>query len=154
MMQGLRRWGSTMKKLILVLIAVAAIAVAFFGWRMMTMTPPESLDLARSKPTISGLFVAAIAPENEPVAQGALHAWILTVTTPDGAPVEDAEIAVDGGMPQHGHGLPTAPAMTQRLGEGRYRIEGVRFNMSGWWELSFTVTAGGASDRVTFNVVL
>jgi hypothetical protein len=143
-----------MKKALYVLLAVAAIAVALFGWRMMTMAPPEELDLARSKPTENGLFVAAVAPETEPVSQGALHAWILTVTTPDGAPVEGAEIAIDGGMPQHGHGLPTAPAMTQRLGEGRYRIEGVRFNMSGWWELRFTVTAAGASDAVTFNLVL
>ena len=36
-------------------------------------------------------------------------------------------------MPQHGHGLPTRPRVTRSLGEGIYEIEGVRFNMGGWW---------------------
>lgn len=142
-----------MKKLIYVLVAVVALAAVFVGWRM-TMSPPDGLDLARSKPTEAGTFVVAVAPESEPLRQGPLHNWIVTVTTPAGAPVDDATIGVDGGMPQHGHGLPTAPAVTAALGEGRYRIEGVRFNMGGWWELKLAVTAGGASDAVTFNLVL
>jgi hypothetical protein len=142
-----------MKKLIYVLAAVVAVAIAFVGWRMM-MSPPDDLDLARSKPSVAGVFVVAVAPEREPLQQGPLHSWIVTVTTPDGAPVEEATIAVDGGMPQHGHGLPTAPAMTGALGDGRYRIEGVRFNMSGWWELKLAIAADGASDDVTFNLVL
>jgi hypothetical protein len=142
-----------MKKLIYVLVAAVALAVAFFGWRMM-MPPPDDLDLSRSKPTQAGTFVVAVAPESEPLLQGPLHSWIVTVTTPAGAPVEDATIAIDGGMPQHGHGLPTAPAVTAALGEGRYRIEGVRFNMSGWWELKLAISAGGQSDAVTFNLVL
>ncbi|RST83478.1 auxin-binding protein [Aquibium carbonis] len=142
-----------MKKLIYVLVAVVALAAAFVGWRMMA-PPPDDLDLARSKQTQAGMFTVAIAPESEPVRQGPLHSWIVTVTTPDGAPVEDATISVDGGMPQHGHGLPTAPAMTAALGEGRYRIEGVRFNMGGWWELKLAIAADGRSDDVTFNLVL
>ena len=142
-----------MKKLIYVLVALVAVAIAFVGWRM-TMSPPDDLDLARSKPTQAGVFIVAVAPEGEPLRQGPLHGWIVTVTTPAGAPVEDATIAVDGGMPQHGHGLPTAPAMTGALGKGRYRIEGVRFNMSGWWELKLAIAADGASDDVTFNLVL
>ncbi|MDP3899435.1 MAG: FixH family protein, partial [Mesorhizobium sp.] len=83
-----------------------------------------------------------------------LHNWVLTVTTPDGNPVEGATIAVDGGMPQHGHGLPTAPAATSYLGEGRYRIEGVRFNMGGWWEFKFAIEAAPGADAVTFNLSL
>ena len=142
-----------MKKLIYVLAAVVAVAIAFVGWRMM-MSPPDDLDLARSKPSVAGVFVVAVSPEREPLQQGPLHSWIVTVTTPDGAPVEDATIALDGGMPQHGHGLPTAPAMTGALGNGRYRIEGMRFNMSGWWELKLAIAAGRASDDVTFNLVL
>ena len=142
-----------MKKLIYVLVAVVVVAVAFFAWRMMA-PPPDDLDLARAKPTQAGVFAVAIEPELEPVQQGPLHNWIVTVTMPDGQPVEDATITVDGGMPQHGHGLPTAPAVTAALGEGRYRIEGVRFNMGGWWELKLAITAGGASDAVTFNLVL
>jgi hypothetical protein len=33
-------------------------------------------------------------------------------------------------------------------------VEGVKFNMAGWWEMSFDITADGQTDSVTFNIVL
>lgn len=57
-------------------------------------------------------------------------------------------------MPEHGHGLPTAPAVTQRLGDGSYLIEGMKFNMRGWWEINLCIKAPPGSDCVTFNLVL
>jgi hypothetical protein len=137
-----------------ILLAVAiAVAVGIIGYGMM-MTPPDDLDLSRSKSSAKGLYAVAIAPEKEPLEQGPLHSWILTLKTADGAPVEGATIAVGGGMPQHGHGLPTQPQATAYLGEGRYRIEGVRFNMSGWWEFTFDIKAAAGDDSVVFNLTL
>jgi hypothetical protein len=133
---------------------LAAVIAIGIGYMMMSMSPPADLDLAREKPTAKGLYIVAIAPENEPFERNALHAWTATVKTADGTPVEEAEIAIDGGMPQHGHGLPTAPAVTASLGDGRYRIEGVRFNMSGWWEFKLKVKAAAGEDDVTFNLSL
>jgi len=83
-----------------------------------------------------------------------LHAWTLNVTTPDGQPVEGARVAVDGDMPQHGHGLPTQPEVTRDLGGGRYLVEGMKFQMDGWWVVDFGVTAGGVTDEVRFNLLL
>ena len=141
-----------MKRWIAGLVVVAALAAAaVFGMRMMAQ-PPEELDLARDKPTASQLYRVSIQPELDPPATGTLHNWIVTVVQPNGEPVTDAKISVDGGMPQHGHGLPTAPQVTKHLGEGRYLVEGVRFNMGGWWELKFTVDAAAGSDNVTFNL--
>ena len=57
-------------------------------------------------------------------------------------------------MPQHGHGLPTRPRVTRSLGDGIYEIEGVRFNMGGWWEFKLAITAPTGSDVVTFNLNL
>ena len=57
-------------------------------------------------------------------------------------------------MPEHNHGLPTSPEMTGQLDGGRYRIEGVKFSMPGWWELKFDISAAAGSDSVTFNLVL
>lgn len=133
-------------------LAVVVIVV-FFAFKMM-QPPPADLDLARSKASVTGAFVVAIEPEAGAFEQGALHSWIATVTTPDGRPVENANIAIDGGMPQHGHGLPTAPQMTAAVGPGRYRLEGVKFNMGGWWVIRLTVTAGEKSDTVEFNLVV
>lgn len=138
--------------LIALALAIAA-AAGFIAFKMM-QPPPDGLDVSRSKASQAGFFTVAIEPEGGTFAQGALHSWIATVTTPDGKPVEDARIGVDGGMPQHGHGLPTAPQMTAALGQGRYRIEGVKFNMGGWWVIRLTVTAGEKTDTVEFNLVV
>ncbi len=121
------------------------------------LTAPHSApgpDIARSKKTANGLFVAGIQPERGTVRQGELHSWLLTLKTVAGAPVEGAAISVSGGMPQHNHGLPTSPQATDYLGEGRYRIEGLKFTMSGVWQLRFAISAAAGSDSVVFNVVL
>jgi hypothetical protein len=68
--------------------------------------------------------------------------------------VEDAEIEFEGGMPAHDHGFPTQPRVTRYLGGGAYLVEGVKFNMTGWWEFSFEIRAGGRSDVARFNVVV
>ncbi len=111
-------------------------------------------DISRSKKTDNGLFMASFEPERGVVRQGELESWLLTLKTTTGDPVEGAAIAVSGGMPQHNHGLPTSPQATDYLGEGRYRIEGVKFTMAGWWQLHFAISATAGSDTVVFNVVL
>jgi cytochrome c peroxidase len=50
-------------------------------------------------------------------------------------------------MPEHRHGMNYAPAV-KALGPGRWRAEGLMFHMPGRWELTFEVTAGGATDRL------
>jgi hypothetical protein len=130
---------------------VITAGVAGATWMMHV---PADLHLARKKATASGHYIAAIAPEQEPVSVGPMHAWIVMITEPGGSPVDSARISFHGGMPQHGHGLPTAPAVTRELGEGRYLIEGVKFNMSGWWEFKLGIEGPAGSDAVTFNLVL
>ena len=143
-----------MKRLVWAIVAVLVIAAAIYGGMKFFMTPPGDLDLSRSKNSVNGVYAVTIAPEVEPVQQGPLHAWVLTLKTPDGKPVEGATIGIDGGMPQHGHGLPTSPAVAAYLGEGKYRIDGVRFNMSGWWELKFAIKAPPGEDSIVFNITL
>ena len=121
------------------------------------LTAPQSApgpDVSRSKKTANGLFVASFQPERGVIKQGELQSWLLTLKTVKGDPVEGAAISVSGGMPQHNHGLPTSPEVTQHLGEGRYRIEGMKFSMSGWWELKFDISSADGSDSATFNLVL
>ena len=138
-------------------LGVAALAVAVIAavvTVMMRMAPPADLDLSRDRATAKGLYRVSIAPEAAAFDRATLHSWIATVRTADDAPVEGATISIDGGMPQHGHGLPTAPAVTASLGAGRYRIEGVRVNMGGWWEFKLAIQAAAGQDDVTFNLDL
>ncbi|MGX9145044.1 FixH family protein [Mesorhizobium sp. 128a] len=121
------------------------------------LTAPQSApgpDISRTKKTDNGLYVASFVPERGVVRQGELESWLLTLKTKTGASVERAAIAISGGMPQHSHGLPTSPQVTDYLGEGRYRIEGLKFTMSGWWQFRFAISSGAGSDTVVFNVVL
>lgn len=130
------------------LVAAATGAMGFM------MRPPSDLDLSLAKASEAGLYVAAMAPVQEPVTVGPMHAWVVTLQDAQGLPVDGAAIHIDGGMPQHGHGLPTAPAVTEALGEGRYLVEGMRFNMGGWWEIDLAIEGTPGSDAVTFNLVL
>ena len=115
---------------------------------------PSDLDTATVRLTEGGHYRVSITSNMEPVVINQIHSWTLHLETPDGRPVENAEIVVAGGMPQHDHGFPTSPQVTQELGQGDYLIEGVKFNMTGWWEMRFDINAGGQHDRVVFNLVV
>ena len=132
-------------------LAVAGIAYAAMMWMM---SPPDDLDLALSKASADGRYVTTIEAGFDPLAIGPMHSWTIEVKTIDGRPVDDASVTIDGGMPQHGHGLPTRPRMTNALGGGTYQIDGVRFNMGGWWEFKVTITSELGADIVIFNLSL
>lgn len=112
------------------------------------------LDTSTSKMSEHHRFQVSVESQETPLPLNVMHAWVLTVTTPDGQAIDGAKVIVDGGMPAHGHGLPTAPRVTKNLGEGRYLVEGMKFNMSGRWEITFTIAKGSDNDRVTFNLIL
>lgn len=131
------------------LLAIGGIAVA-----KMMQPPPADLDLSLAKSTEQGLYTASVEPGLSPILVGTMHGWVVQITTPDGRPVDHARIAVDGGMPQHGHGLPTEPEVSADLGGGRYQVEGMKFNMPGWWVVNLSVDGPDGSDTVTFNLVL
>ena len=104
--------------------------------------------------TRSGYYRVSYQSELQPIVINQIHTWIFRVETPDGAPVGDAEISVTGGMPLHNHGVPTAPQMTTNLGNGNYRMEGMRFHMNGDWELLVTVDVAGRRDTVIIPLTL
>lgn len=114
---------------------------------------PSQIDTATTKPSHGGHYRVSISPQAEPVTINTMHNWVLEVRTPDGKPVQNAEVSIDGGMPQHGHGLPTSPQVTKYLGDGKYLVEGLRFNMAGWWALKFDI-AGHHADSANFNIVI
>lgn len=118
------------------------------------MSPPTDLDLALTRPTVESKYVVTLQPPAQPAAINQLHAWQVKVASPAGAPVTGARIKVDGGMPQHGHGLPTRPQVTRELPDGGYLIEGLKFSMTGWWEIKLAIDGPAGADRVTFNTVV
>ena len=87
-------------------------ALAFFALLTACATPKD-LDVSLKRPTEQGRYVVTMQPPATAPAINQMHAWTVNVATPNGAPVTQARIAVDGGMPQHGHGFPTKPRVTR-----------------------------------------
>jgi hypothetical protein len=137
----------------LLTIATAA-ALALLTGCMMFARPPQDLDYSRTRTSASGLYRATILPQGDSIPKGKLQRWTLHLETASGAAVDSVKVAVDGGMPQHGHGLPTKPRVTRSLGNGDHLVEGMKFNMGGWWEVRFRVDGAAGRDSVVFNVKL
>jgi hypothetical protein len=115
---------------------------------------PNDLDYSTTRLSEQGLYKVTYVAQVNPVPVNQMLTWTLHVESADGQPVENATIAVDGDMPQHGHGLPTRPQVARYLGNGDYLVEGLKFHMPGWWVMDFVVTANGQSDQVRFNMML
>lgn len=115
-------------------------------------TAPDNTDITLT--SVNGHFVVSYEPRLQPIGINQIHAWTIHVETPQGVAVDGAEISVVGGMPVHDHGLPTLPQTTTHLGGGKYRVEGMKFHMNGWWEVTVTVATETVADTVIFNLVL
>ena len=101
-----------------------------------------------------GFLVPQVAVDGTAHPIGALHSWVLGIRDRHGHPFVPGTITISGGMPAHGHGLPTQPQAAQHLGDGRFRIDGVLFNMPGEWVLQASVTGPDGLDtlRLAFTV--
>jgi hypothetical protein len=117
-------------------------------------TPPKDLDMSLDKASAAGVYRVALVPPSQAPAINQMHSWKVKLATADGTPVHGASFAVDGGMPQHGHGLPTQPRVTRELADGTYQLDGMKFSMTGWWELKLDIQAPQGQDKVTFNTVV
>ena len=141
--------------ILLTLLLLAAAAAT--GSHAMTMS--HGADAKRPAATEFGLgprasadgrYLATLEPAAE-LRPRRMQTVRVALADAAGRPIDGAQIAVDGGMPEHGHGLPTRPRVTKNLGDGVYEIEGLRFSMGGWWELRLAIdgAAGRHASRST-----
>jgi len=132
---------------------MTVLVVALFAASMAEENQAESAD-RDVWISQSDLFQVGYESQQQPITINRMHNWVLHVETADGQPVENADITLLGGMPEHDHGLPSSPRMTQYLGNGDYLIEGIRFHMNGSWEITITISAGGDRDTVVILLEL
>jgi hypothetical protein len=148
-MEAKRRWA----------IAVGGVVLAFglAGCEEAVaaeVKPPAQAEFGLGpRASAHGVYVATLEPR-EPLRLRRLQTVAVRVVDANGRPVDAASISVDGGMPEHRHGLPTQPRVTKALGDGVFEIEGLRFSMGGWWELRLAIDSPAGADSVTFNLGL
>ncbi len=135
---------------VVVLVIAVVVAIRIAHKNPTTATP----DFATTRSSDQRLYKVSFKSALEPIPINEIHTWTIHLETSAGKPLENAKILVDGLMPEHGHGLPTEPQVTNYLGNGDYTVEGMKFQMAGWWQVNFHVAADGQSDKVTFNLML
>lgn len=134
-------------------LALVILAGSLDACMMFIRPPRDARSYERTQASATQLYRASFSPM-ESIKVGRLHSWKIQVTSNEGVPVSDAKITVDGGMPQHGHGLPTKPIVTQLPGEDYELVEGMKFNMGGWWVVRLHIDGSRGNDVVTFNLKL
>jgi len=119
-----------------------------------SVAPTPDPSVQAGVPSERGLFVGSWSsdPATPPINE--LHVWVLHIETADGEPIAGALVTVDGDMPAHGHGMPTQPEVTADLGGGDYRVEGMEFQMGGYWVIDVTITANDETDTIHFGLEL
>src|SRR5215217_1972992 len=128
-----------------------ATAVAFMtviaGWTMVRSGDASAVAFSRltNIPSHNGVYRASmIASANGP--------WTIEVQTATGMPVPSASLALDGWMPDEERGIAMRPRVTE-LAHGRYRVDGLRLDRHGWWNVKLAISAAAGTDSLAFNLV-
>jgi hypothetical protein len=160
-MRDTQRIDKSMIRRTLLTLATLAVAISMTACSQVMMMmhgtgakrPAASEFGLGPRPSAGGRYVATLEPA-KPLRPRQMQTVRVTVRDTEGRAIDEAQISIDGGMPQHGHGLPTRPRVARNLGDGMYEIEGVRFNMGGWWEFKLAIAGSRGADTVTFNLDL
>ncbi len=113
---------------------------------------PEVLDTTTSQTSEKGLYRVTYVPSIQPLRTNTIHEWKVKITDSNGDPVNGARIKIEGDMPEHGHGLPTEPEVVEELPGGEYIIDGMNFQMPGWWVIKLHIHSTTGMDTVTFQL--
>lgn len=98
------------------------------------------------------IYQAKLECQNE-LSTGTFQDCWLNLTHA-GEAVEKVDIFINGGMPEHEHGLPTSPKITWSDEKDAYLIHGLKFSMPGNWVLKFKINHSDdkLKDQITMPV--
>jgi len=136
-------------------ITTLILFLSLLGCQSMTSHSSDELDtnLNLTQASANNLYEGTLSTLLEPLQINQIHEWQLEIETIEGEPLIGATVTLDGGMPEHQHGFPTVPIVTE-VGDGRYLIEGIKFQMSGQWQMAFDIEVNGEHDQLVFNLMV
>ena len=113
-------------------------------------TSNEYAAFTIEKSSLNNVYRATIFPLQTSVPIGELHSWVFHFATEKGETFIPKQLVGKDGMP--GHGFPVEPEISSALGNGKFLIQDVKFNMTGDWQLRLGVNGSGGWDTITFQL--
>jgi len=146
-----------LRSLVLGVVLVATSA----AW--LTNRRPEASSIARSirmgtlvaqlddVPSHNRRYRATLEPELTETGQ--LADWHVLITRADGRVSTRPTLAMRSWMPETPSIVGDRPSAFY-LGDGTFRVEGLRFRRPGWWNVSVTISDAGVIDSLAFNLIV
>lgn len=155
------RWtfdvSATLAAMAIAVVVASLITVAGNGTATAsTSATPTVFSRLADIPSHSGTYRASLVPSSDAAGQSDRldsPVWIVTVETAAGTPVDDATLSLESWMPDDDRMPATRASVTRALGAGRYRVEGLRLDRRGWWNVRMQIAGLGATDSLAFNLV-
>jgi hypothetical protein len=116
------------------------------------MPEPKDIDYSTSKLSATGAYTISYRTIGGDIRINKVHSWEITILDADGQPVNDARVVLTGSMPEQGHEMLPHPLITRAGFAGLYRVDNMKFDMTGWWVITINIMAGEVPDSVNFNL--
>ena len=103
-------------------------------------------------PSHNRIYRASLLPSQDGTSRDGIE-WKLLLEKSDGEPVSGASLVMQAWMPEE----PVISAYQPLViagGNGVYRIEGLRLDRPGWWNMKLGVTHAGMADSLAFNIIV
>ena len=143
------------------LVLAGTLVVMSAAW--LTVRRPESAALAQmirtgklvaqvnNVPSHNRHYRASLRPEL--TAAGQIADWRVLIETPDGKAAARPTIVMQSWMPDAPSVVGDQPRAFY-LGDGVFRVDGLRFDRAGWWNVSVTISNVGVTDSLAFNLIV
>jgi len=143
------------------LVLVGTLGMASTAW--LTARKPESATLAdmirtgklvaqvNNVPSHNRHYRASLRPEL--TAAGQIADWRVLIETPDSRAAARPTIVMQSWMPDAPSVVGDQPKAFY-LGDGVFRVDGLRFDRAGWWNVSVTISNVGVTDSLAFNLIV
>jgi len=102
-------------------------------------------------PSHNRRYRATLRPELTEAGQ--LAKWRVLVETTDGKLPARPTIVMRSSMPDAPNVAGDQPTASY-LGGGTFRVDGLRFDRPGWWNVSVAITDAGVTDSLAFNLIV